>query len=100
MIVSDPVDFLDLPGVGGHSPPAVHDQQDGRGRVHHFPLLVRPGYVPGTVHLQLGVPVLQRGLLRPHRHRSRMCPDCSLLRFLLPLHHQRLANVTALSITR
>lgn len=55
---SDPVDILDLPGVGGDPASALHDQQDWRGGDDHHPLPVLPGPVSGPLSLQLDLAFL------------------------------------------
>lgn len=82
------LDVLHLSGVGGHSAAALHGVQDGRGRDDHIALSLRARILQGFVHPELDLPLLLRGLLRHHRHRSRLRPDDPLLRFLLPLRHQ------------
>lgn len=67
---SDPLDLLHLPGVGGNPAAALHDQQNWRGGDHHHTLPVLSGPVPGPLHLQLGVALLFRRLLRYDRHRG------------------------------
>lgn len=89
MCYADPVDIFNLPRGSGHLAAAVHDQQDGRGGDHHKPLSVRPGLVQSTLHLQLDLPLLLRGLLRLHCCCRWLCADRPLLRLLLPLHFKR-----------
>lgn len=58
-----PLDLLDLLGVCGHHAAALHDHQDGRGRVHHHPLPVLPWPVPSPLYRQLAVALPHRELL-------------------------------------
>ena len=59
---SDSVDFLYLPGVCGNSASVVHDQQDWRSGVDYVTLSFRPGPLPRSLHSELGLPILHRGL--------------------------------------
>ena len=88
----DSVDVLNLPGVGGDPATAVHDQQDRRGGDDHESLPVCTRQLPSTLHPQLDLPLLLRGIPRLNRRRCGMCPNRAVLRFLLSLYHKRYAH--------
>jgi len=94
----DSVDVLNLPGVGGDPATAVHDQQDRRGGDDHEPLPVCTRQLPSTLHPQLDLPLLLRGIPRLNRRCCGMCPNRTVLRFLLSVYHKRYTHTSDTTI--
>ena len=79
LFLSDFVDILNLPRICCHPAPAVHGQQNRRGRDHNQPLPVCPGLVPSTVPTELDLQILFRWVLRLDSCSGRLCANYSIL---------------------
>lgn len=86
---SDYVDVQYLLGIRGHHATIIHALKNRLCRDNYCSLFVRVGFLPRTVHLELGVPLLCGIGYRSYCCGGRNRANRVICRFLLSLRHQR-----------